>query len=100
MELMATSRRTTSYEDEMFTVFRIFDKDDDGRIDATDIRATMKVNCMYCVMTDTRASMKVLVLCRDRHPCHHEGTRTVWLLHIRHYLSLSNKRHCLITHRS
>ena len=60
MELMATSRRTTSYEDEMFTVFRIFDKDDDGRIDATDIRATMKV----------------IVLCGDRHPCHHEGTRS------------------------
>ena len=42
-ELMLTSRRVTSYEDEMMAVFRIFDKDDDGQIDADDIRETMKV---------------------------------------------------------
>ena len=46
-ELMLTSRRVTSYEDEMMAVFRIFDKDDDGRIDADDIRETMKVRIAY-----------------------------------------------------
>lgn len=43
VELMLTQRRKTSYQDEMYAIFRVFDTDNDGLIDARDIRRTMKV---------------------------------------------------------